>query len=65
MRPHDAEAVRDAVLTLEAGRRRRAAYARAARARVLTRTWSAVGDRLLGHYAQVLGERRPGWAAVA
>ncbi|KJY41935.1 glycosyl transferase family 1 [Streptomyces sp. NRRL B-1568] len=65
VRPHDAEAVRDAVLTLEAGRRRRAEYARVARARVLTRTWSAVGDRLLGHYAQVLGERRPGWAAVA
>ncbi|MEV4443806.1 glycosyltransferase, partial [Streptomyces sp. NPDC049577] len=54
VRPHDPEALRDAVLTLESARRRRADYGRAARASVLGRTWTAVGDQLLSHYTQLL-----------
>jgi hypothetical protein len=30
---------------------------RAGRQRVLARSWSALGDQLIGHYAAVLGER--------
>jgi phosphatidylinositol alpha 1,6-mannosyltransferase len=30
---------------------------RAARQRVLARSWAALGDQLIGHYAAVLGER--------
>ncbi|MGI8451185.1 MAG: hypothetical protein ACR2MP_29180 [Streptosporangiaceae bacterium] len=30
---------------------------RAGRHRVLARSWSALGDQLIGHYAAVLGER--------
>ncbi|MFI9204256.1 glycosyltransferase family 4 protein [Streptomyces sp. NPDC053048] len=51
--PHDATALRDAVLSLEAARRTRAAYGHAGRAAVLTRTWTAVGDQLLAHYDEV------------
>ncbi len=39
---------------------------RAARQRVLARSWMALGDQLIGHYAAVLGERsgEPGdWLA--
>lgn len=55
--PHDAGEVRDAVAALVADPARRQAYGRAARATVQGRTWSAVGDRLLDHYAEVLRER--------
>ncbi|MCA6095906.1 glycosyltransferase family 1 protein [Streptomyces sp. SCA3-4] len=57
VRPYDGEALRDAVLTLEAGRRTRAAYGRAGRAAVRGRTWEAVGDLLLEHYGEVLARR--------
>lgn len=57
VRPHDAEALRDAVLTLESARRARTEYGRAGRASVLARTWAAVGDSLLGHYREVLQDR--------
>lgn len=57
VRPHDAEALREAVLTLESGRRRRAEYGLAGRRSVLGRTWTVVGDLLLRHYADVLAER--------
>jgi len=36
----------------------RSRYSLAARRSVLGRTWPAVCDELLGHYAAVLGERR-------
>ncbi|WP_338930968.1 glycosyltransferase family 1 protein [Streptomyces netropsis] len=57
VRPYDAEAVRDAVLALEPCRGRRAAYGRAGRESVLGRTWTVIGDRLLGHYDDVLARR--------
>ncbi|MET9115447.1 glycosyltransferase family 1 protein [Streptomyces longwoodensis] len=61
--PHDASAVRDAVRALAADPARRAAYGAAARDMVEGRTWTAVGDRLIEHYADVLGARRPAVAA--
>ncbi|SDJ86276.1 glycosyltransferase family 4 protein [Streptomyces indicus] len=61
--PGDAEAVRDAVWSLAADHRLRAAYGRAGRAAVADRTWEAVGDQLLGHYAEVLAARRTAVAA--
>ncbi|MGM9387051.1 glycosyltransferase family 1 protein, partial [Streptomyces antibioticus] len=41
----------------------RTAYGAAGRATVEGRTWAAVGDQLLGHYADVLTARRPAVAA--
>ncbi|MEU5114051.1 glycosyltransferase family 1 protein [Streptomyces longwoodensis] len=61
--PHDASAVRDAVRTLAADPALRAAYGAAARDTVEGRTWAAIGDRLIEHYADVLGARRPVVAA--
>jgi phosphatidylinositol alpha 1,6-mannosyltransferase len=55
--PGDADAVADAVAELRDHPRRRVMYGLAARGSVARRTWSAVGDALLGHYAAVLGER--------
>jgi phosphatidylinositol alpha 1,6-mannosyltransferase len=63
VRPRDATAVRDAVRTLAADPARRAAYGAAARDTVEGRTWAAIGDRLIEHYADVLGARRPAVAA--
>jgi phosphatidylinositol alpha 1,6-mannosyltransferase len=60
--PRDAAAVRDAVWALAADPGLRAAYGTAARAMVEGRTWAAVGDQLIGHYASVLAPR---WTAVA
>jgi phosphatidylinositol alpha 1,6-mannosyltransferase len=56
--PRDANAVRDAVASLAADPGRRAAYGAAGRAMVEGRTWAAVGDQLIGHYADVLAERK-------
>ncbi|MFE0433949.1 glycosyltransferase family 4 protein [Streptomyces nigra] len=56
--PHDATAVRDAVRALAAGPTLRAAFGAAGRATVEGRTWAAVGDQLIGHYAAVLAGRR-------
>ncbi|PWI19843.1 glycosyl transferase family 1 [Streptomyces sp. Act143] len=61
--PRDAAAVRDAVWTLAADPGLRAAYGAAGRSTVEGRTWTAVGDQLLGHYAGVLAARRPAVAA--
>ncbi len=36
---------------------------RAGRQRVLARSWAALGDQLIGHYAAVLGERSGAWSA--
>jgi phosphatidylinositol alpha 1,6-mannosyltransferase len=56
--PRDPAAVRDAVGTLAADPALRAAYGAAGRAMVEGRTWAAVGDRLIGHYGDVLAARR-------
>ncbi|GAA2451382.1 glycosyltransferase family 1 protein [Streptomyces glaucus] len=56
--PRDAGAVRDAVRTLAADAGLRTAFGAAARAAVAARTWAAVGDRLIGHYDDVLAARR-------
>ncbi|MGA5288817.1 glycosyltransferase family 4 protein [Streptomyces pseudogriseolus] len=61
--PGDADAVRDAVGTLAAQPALRAAYGAAGRATVEGRTWAAVGDQLIGHYADVLAGRRTAVAA--
>lgn len=55
--PRDAAAVRDAVWSLAADPALRAAYGSAGRAMVEGRTWAAVGDQLIGHYADVLAAR--------
>ncbi|MGI5373921.1 glycosyltransferase family 4 protein [Streptomyces sp. CA-251387] len=56
--PRDASAVRDAVQSLVADPALRAAYGGAGRATVDGRTWAAIGDQLIGHYADVLAARR-------
>lgn len=61
--PRDAAAVRDAVWSMAADPGLRAAYGAAGRAMVEGRTWAAVGDRLIGHYGDVLAGRRTAVAA--
>ncbi|SER19676.1 phosphatidylinositol alpha 1,6-mannosyltransferase [Streptomyces sp. yr375] len=56
--PRDAAQVRDAVAALAADPAQRFAYGAAGRAWVEGRTWAAVGDRLIGHYEDVLAARR-------
>lgn len=48
-------ALRDAVATLAADPALRARFGAAARRSVLRRTWAALGDELLGHYADLTG----------
>ncbi|GGW33553.1 glycosyltransferase family 4 protein [Streptomyces xantholiticus] len=55
--PHSADAVRTAVAALAADPVMRRAYGQAGLAAVEGRTWAAVGDMLLDHYAEVLGAR--------
>ncbi|WP_328772982.1 glycosyltransferase family 4 protein [Streptomyces sp. NBC_00286] len=55
--PRDEDAVRDAVAALAADPALRAAYGAEARRTVEGRTWAAVGDQLIGHYADVLTGR--------
>ncbi|MFH9063591.1 glycosyltransferase family 4 protein [Streptomyces coeruleorubidus] len=61
--PRDTAAVRDAVRALAADLALRAAFGAAGRATVEGRTWAAVGDQLIGHYANVLAARRTAVAA--
>ncbi|GGM13410.1 GDP-mannose-dependent alpha-mannosyltransferase [Streptomyces fumigatiscleroticus] len=61
--PRDAAAVRKAVWSLAADPRLRAAYGAAGRTAVEGRTWAAVGDRLIEHYADVLTARKAVLAA--
>jgi len=69
--PGDAAALARAAARLVADPRARAAQGRAARQRVLARSWAAVGDALLGHYDAVLagsqatGNTQPGEALSA
>ncbi len=55
--PHDPDALCAAVAGLAADPARRTDYGGAGRAAVEGRTWQAVGDRLLDHYAEVLDSR--------
>lgn len=57
--PGDADALTAATRRLAADPRARAAMGRAGRQRVVDRSWTALGDELIGHYAAVLGERCP------
>jgi phosphatidylinositol alpha 1,6-mannosyltransferase len=59
--PGDPGAIADAVSRLAVDATRRAGLGRAARARVLGRSWAALCDQLVGHYAAALG---PGARAV-
>ncbi|BBC97245.1 glycosyltransferase family 4 protein [Streptomyces griseofuscus] len=61
--PRDAEAVQGAVRSLAEDPARRNAFGAAARTLVEGRTWAAVGDRLIGHYEDVLAGRRTAVAA--
>lgn len=61
--PRDPAAVRDAVWSLAADPEMRASFGAAARAMVEGRTWAAVGDQLIGHYAAVLTGRKTAVAA--
>ncbi|MBU6533185.1 glycosyltransferase family 4 protein [Streptomyces sp. NPDC057245] len=61
--PRDAGAVRDAVWSLASDPALRAAYGAAGRLAVESRTWAAVGDRLIGHYTDVLAARKAVLAA--
>jgi len=57
--PLSAQALDDAVGRLVASAPLRQEFGAAARAMVLTRSWSAIGDQLLGHYRDVLGSLVP------
>lgn len=64
--PHNPGELRAAVAALITGPSRRARLAAAARPSVVGRTWEAVGDELLGHYASIMRSHKPdaaGWAA--
>jgi phosphatidylinositol alpha 1,6-mannosyltransferase len=54
--PRDQHAVTEAVAELAADPQRRDAYGKAGRADVTARTWEAMGDLLLRHYAEALAE---------
>ncbi|WP_141726522.1 glycosyltransferase, partial [Actinacidiphila rubida] len=60
--PLDGLALSSAVQMLHHDPRLRVRFGTTARAAVAERTWEAVGDQLLDHYDQVIGERQ---AAVA
>jgi phosphatidylinositol alpha 1,6-mannosyltransferase len=57
--PGDSGALAAAVARLAADPGLRAAQGRAARQKVLGRTWQALGDELIGHYAAVLQTATP------
>jgi phosphatidylinositol alpha 1,6-mannosyltransferase len=57
--PGDADAFAAAVARLAVDPRTRAAFGAAGRRKVLTRSWPALTEELIGHYAAVLGRKRP------
>ena len=64
MAPGDAAALAGAAARLVADPVARAAQGRSGRERVLARSWTAVGDTLIGHYTAVLaGGQEPGQPA--
>ena len=62
--PGDADAFTAAVAGLAADPATRAGFGAAGRKKVLGRTWSALTDQLLGHYAAVVGEPVPVGASM-
>src|SRR5713226_7506031 len=57
--PSDPDALTAAVARLAADPAARAAFGAAGRRKVLGRTWPALTEELIGHYAAVLGQTRP------
>jgi phosphatidylinositol alpha 1,6-mannosyltransferase len=57
--PGDPDAFAAAVARLSADPQARAAFGEAGRRKVLGRSWAALTEELIGHYAAVLGRRRP------
>jgi phosphatidylinositol alpha 1,6-mannosyltransferase len=57
--PGDPDAFAVAVAGLAADPQARAAFGEAGRRKVLGRSWAALTEELIGHYAAVLGRRRP------
>jgi phosphatidylinositol alpha 1,6-mannosyltransferase len=57
--PADADAFPAAVARLAADPVTRAAFGAAGRRKVLSRSWPALTDELIDHYAAVLGRKRP------
>jgi phosphatidylinositol alpha 1,6-mannosyltransferase len=57
--PGDADAFTAAVARLAADPAARAAFGAAGRRKVLGRSWAALTDELIGHYAEVTGRTRP------
>jgi phosphatidylinositol alpha 1,6-mannosyltransferase len=62
--PGEADAFTAAVARLAADPQARAAFGAAGRRKVLSRTWPALTEELIGHYAAVLGRKRPAKVAV-
>jgi phosphatidylinositol alpha 1,6-mannosyltransferase len=63
--PLSADAITDAVATLVASPELRREFGTAGREMVLTRSWGAVGDQLIDHYAAVLGNPLAALTTVA
>jgi phosphatidylinositol alpha 1,6-mannosyltransferase len=57
--PGDADAFAATVARLAADPGTRAAFGAAGRRKVLTRSWPALTEELIGHYTAVLGRKRP------
>jgi phosphatidylinositol alpha 1,6-mannosyltransferase len=57
--PGDADAFAAAVARLAADPVTRSAFGAAGRRKVLTRSWPALTEELIGHYTAVLGRKRP------
>ena len=62
--PGDAGAFPAAVARLAADPAGRAAFGAAGCRKVLGRTWPALTEELIGHYAAVLGRKRPARVAI-
>jgi phosphatidylinositol alpha 1,6-mannosyltransferase len=63
--PHSADALAEAAGCLAASPELRASMGAAGRRAMLGRSWSAIGDELIGHYEAVLGSPRPALTPVA
>jgi phosphatidylinositol alpha 1,6-mannosyltransferase len=62
--PDDPDAFTGVVARLAADPALRAAFGAAGRRKVLARTWPALTEELVGHYAAVLGGKRPATVAI-
>jgi len=64
VRPSDPDAFTAAVARLAADPAARAAFGAAGRQKVLGRSWPALTEELIGHYAAVLGRTKPAKVAI-